>query len=136
MSVADKIKNAAKQKGSKVGALKDLITFGPNGGYHDAGYHHLQSTGNIKSKAPKNGFAALNNSVEVLNNGGFDKVNKRRVGISDNEFVILNRTQKGVTRDKDIFHGYVQTWEDLRKEMQKALEKAGLTDSNGKILKQ
>ena len=71
----------------------------------------------------------------MLNKGGLDKVNKRRVGISDNEFVVLNRTKKGVTRDKDVFHGYVQTWEDLEEKMQEALKNAELTDKNGKILK-
>jgi len=95
----------------------------------------LISTGKIKSKGPKSGIEALNNSAEVLNKGGIQHQNKQRIGISNGEFVVLNRTHKGATRAEDIFHGHVREWKDLGDEIQKALKKARLTDDNGKILK-
>ncbi len=135
MSSFDKAKNAAKSERQGVGASKNAIKFGPNGGYEDAGFHHFQSKGSVKSKAPKNGLEALNNSAEVLNEGGLLLANKRRIGISNNEFVVLDRTHKGITRAKYVFHGHVRKWKGLESEMKTALEKAGLTDCNGKILK-
>ena len=70
-----------------------------------------------------------------MNEGGPFLENKRRIGINEGEFVVLDRTHKGISRNKDIFHGHVERWEDLRQPMRDALEKAGLTDKKGKILK-
>lgn len=131
----NKTKNGLKSEGATARASKGATQFGPNGGYSDAGYHHFQSTGKIKSRGPKSGIEAVNNSAEVLNKGGIQHQNKQRIGISNGEFVVLNRTHKGATRAEDIFHGHVREWKDLGDEIQKALKKARLTDDNGKILK-
>lgn len=131
----NKAKNTIKSEGATARASREATKFGPNGGYSDAGYHHMQSTGKVKSKGPKSGIEALNNSVEVLNKGGIDKQNKRRIGISNGEFIALSRTHKGATRAQDIFHGHVREWKDLEKPMRDALQEAKLTDKNGKILK-
>lgn len=95
----------------------------------------LISAEKIKSKGPKSGIEALNNSAEVLNKGGIQHKNKQRIGINDGEFVVLNRTHKGATRVQDIFHRHVREWKDLKEPMQDALKYAGLTNKNGKILK-
>jgi hypothetical protein len=64
---------------------------------------------------------ALNNSVSIGKN------TTRRVGISNNQFVVFDETSKGV------FHGHVRTWAELSQSMQSALRKAGLVTKKGKI---
>ncbi len=144
MSSFDKGKNAVKSEGAGAGssterkgtfASSKQIEYSSFGGYEDAGYHHIQSKGNIKSMAPKNGASAFKESVVVENNGGLMQEGKRRVGVSDGEYVVFDRTSKGITPDKDIFHGHVRSWTDLGPAMQQALKKAGLTNNNGKIIR-
>jgi hypothetical protein len=83
----------------------------PHGIYkYDATYHskhkkelkewHDHKT--VKSPAPKDGQKALDNSVEIEGAG------HRRIGISENEIVVLNQTSPG------IFHGYVCDWKNLK----------------------
>ena len=93
---------------------------GNKGVYEDAGYHHPNSQG-AKSKSPKNGQKALNNSVEVEDSSG-------RVGVSDGEFVVLKETSPGK------YHGHVRNWEELTGDMQEALKKYKLASPKGKIL--
>ena len=54
----------------------------PNGIYKEAPYHHKNSTGQ-KSPAPKDGQAALDNSVQIK------PTSPRRIGASRGELVIL-----------------------------------------------
>ena len=59
-----------------------------NGKYKDAPYHG--KTGNsTKSKAPKDGQAALDDSLPLGEN------TDRRVGISEGEIVVLDKTSEG-----------------------------------------
>jgi filamentous hemagglutinin len=91
--------------------------------YEKAPYHG--TTGNsIKSKAPKNGQATLNTSVEIK------ATTSRRVGVdpSTGEYVVFDETQEGV------FHGHVRSWNELTSQMQNALRNAGFVNKNGKIL--
>lgn len=83
------------------------------------------------SKAPKNGAAALENSVEVSE--------KTRVGIDyeTGEYVVFNRTHP----HGEVWHGHVRTWDRVRgrsdpldESMQNALAKSGRTSRSGKIL--
>lgn len=56
---------------------------------------------------------------------------KRRVGISNNEFVVFDQTQTGE------YHGHVRSWRELTRAMQDALEDAGLVrvvNNKGKII--
>ena len=75
----------------------------------------------------KDGQKALDNSVPVPNK---DKTNKkeRRIGISEGEFVVIDRTCPGQ------YHGHVREWQDLTRKMQEALKSAVLTNKKGKIL--
>ncbi|WP_169009373.1 polymorphic toxin-type HINT domain-containing protein [Faecalispora jeddahensis] len=95
-------------------------TCSPNGAYQKASYHNKGNA--LKSAAPKNGQAALNNSVLIKG------TTTRRVGISNNQFVVLDETSSG------IFHGHVRSWGELTPAMQSALKKAGLVNKRGKIL--
>lgn len=69
----------------------------------------------------------MHNSLSIGNN------TNRRIGISDNEFVVLDQTSGGVFPD-GIFHGHVRSWEELTSKMQSVLRKAGLVTKGGKIL--
>ena len=98
----------------------------PHGIYSDAPYHHKNSGGR-KNPAPKVGQKALDNSLQI------DPPASRRIGISEGEIVILDRTVDG------IFHGHVRTWSELIKNpcMQKAcnlLRKSNLVDKFGRIV--
>ena len=100
----------------------------PNGRYEDAGYHHQKSTGNGKtgkSAAPKNGQAALNNSIKLGEGNA-------RIGVSEGQIVVLSQTSVGE------FHGHVITFEQLEMDyhgMFKKMKKAGLLDAKGRPLK-
>ena len=93
-----------------------------NGKYEDAPYHHINSRGN-KNPAPKNGQKALDNSIQIK------ETSPRRIGISENEIVVLDKTLEG------IYHGHVRSWSELLEPMKNALIKAGLVNQAGKILK-
>ena len=99
----------------------------PHGLYADADYHRHPRPN--KSPAPKDGQEALDNSVPVKNKDGTDS--KRRVGVSDGEFVVLCPTLDGE------WHGHVRPWdggegERLTPSMKKALEKAGMANVRGR----
>jgi len=104
----------------------------PNKTYHDAGYHSQNGytqgyNGGIKSPAPIDGQAALNNSFQVKDSS------PRRIGISNNQFVILDQTLPGE------YHGHVRTWKELTKrqdmnEVRDLLIKKRFVSKKGKIL--
>ncbi len=52
-----------------------------------------------------------------------------RIGISNNEFVVLKKTSE------KLYHGYQLLWDELEDDMQRALMRDGLTNFKGKILK-
>lgn len=74
----------------------------------DASYHHSNSSGR-KSPSPKNGQAALDNSILYCDNS------KGRIGISENEFVALRYTSPG------RYHGHTCSWRELSTEVQNKL---------------
>jgi RHS repeat-associated protein len=95
--------------------------------YDKAGYH--SATDNpVKSKAPINGQAALDNSIQVKD------TSPRRVGVDskNNEISILDRTRKLPSGD-EIYHGHVRSWDALHSEQKAALIKAGLVNKKGKL---
>jgi hypothetical protein len=77
------------------------------------------------SRGPKNGQAALDNSVQVKN------TSPRRVGVdaANAEIVVLDQTSE------DTFHGHVRSWDQLTDQQRNALIKNKLTDQRGRILK-
>jgi hypothetical protein len=93
----------------------------PNGTYENARYHG--KTGNsVKSKAPSNGQAALDNSVPIS-----AETTPRRIGISNGEIVVLDQTLNGT------YHGHVRSWNGLTQPMKNALIDAGMATRKGKI---
>lgn len=73
---------------------------GNNGRYEKAPYHNKGNS--VKSAAPINGQAGINNSVSIGNN------TTRRVGVNNGQIIVFDETTPGV------FHGHVRTWENLR----------------------
>ena len=97
--------------------------------YKDAPYHG--SIDNVvKSRAPSNGQAALDNSVQVK------KTSPRRVGVdvATNELVVLDQTQVLPSGD-DEYHGHVRCWCDLHSDQQNGLRKSQKVTAKGKINK-
>ncbi len=96
--------------------------------YVGAKYHARNATA-IKSAAPKNGQAALDFSFPITK--------KIRVGVSENEIVILGRTLLRPQGGSE-WHGYATTWDDLNREQKEkaknTLIENGLVNSRGKIL--
>jgi hypothetical protein len=123
-----KIKPISNGNGSNNGNDPNNKDKRRNGIYKGVGYHGSKHNGR-KSAAPKDGQKALDNSVEV------NKISGSRVGISEDEIVILNRTSPGE------YHGHVRTWQELEaegpasQEIRNTLQKNGLVKSNGKIIK-
>ena len=97
--------------------------------YKDAPYHGALDNA-VKSRAPTNGQAALDNSVQVKTSS------PRRVGIDveSDDFVVLDRTQV-LHNDDEEFHGHVRCWCDLHNDQQSALRKTGKVSNKGKIRK-
>ena len=97
--------------------------------YKDAPYHG-KNDNSVKSRAPINGQAALDNSVQVKS------TSPRRVGVdkTNNEIVVLDKTQT-FNNGSAEYHGHVRNWQDLHADQQNALKKAGLVNSKGKIKK-
>jgi len=93
-----------------------------NGKYKDAPYHTKNGNA-IKSPRPKNGQKALDNSFPIK------ETSKRRIGISEGEFVVLDETSPG------LYHGHVRTWQELKDTIQNILIDNGLVRDNGKIIK-
>lgn len=91
--------------------------------YVGADYHRQQATA-TKNPAPRNGQAALDNSLPVT------ETSTRRVGIDYDaeEFVVFDETSPGE------FHGHVRSWEELRDEMKNVLIKSGMVTRRGKII--
>ncbi len=103
----------------------------PNGVYKGSNSHPTNGyssgyNGGIKSPAPIDGQAALNNSFVIKN------LPTQRIGISENQIVIFKKTMTGE------YHGYVPTWEYISKNPDLAatvnlLKKKGLINKKGKI---
>jgi len=83
------------------------------------------STKGKVNPAPRNGQAALNNSIQVKS------TSTRRVGVDHQtgQFNVFDETSTGV------FHGHVRSWNELTIDMQNALKRANLVDSRGNILR-
>ena len=98
--------------------------------YRNAPYHGATDNP-IKSRAPSNGQAALDNSSQVKESS------PRRIGvdIENNELVILDRTQVTPNSDEE-FHGHVRCWCDLHTDQQNTLRRAQQVTSKGKIRRQ
>ena len=99
--------------------------------YDNAPYHHKVGNG-IKSAAPLNGQAALDNSYT------FSDTSRNRIGISCNQFVVLDWTQGFVyhdARQTETFHGHVREWKELTEDMRRALTRNGVATKGGKIIK-
>jgi hypothetical protein len=75
-------------------------------------------------RAPKNGQAALENSVQVK------ATSPRRVGVdvANGEIVVLDQTSARV------FHGHVRGWDQLTDQQRNALIRSKLVDKRGNIL--
>lgn len=93
---------------------------GPNGKFENADYHG-KTNNSVKNKAPNDGQKALDNSISIGPN------TDRRIGISDGEFVVLDKTSDG------LYHGHVRSWGELDQKMQSIFRKAGLVDKKGNI---
>ena len=94
----------------------------PHGRYEENPKHHQHSKGNI-SKPPRDGQAALDNSIEVP---GKDC----RVSIQDSQIVMLQQHRPG------RFHGYIEgNFYNLDPQVQRALRLAGrvINTKTGKI---
>jgi len=78
----------------------------------------------VASKAPKDGQAALDDSVQVKT------TSPRRIGVdkANGEIVVLDEHLPG------RFHGHVRSWDELTPQMKGALSDAGLTTKQGRIL--
>ncbi|WP_446326606.1 PAAR-like domain-containing protein [Citrobacter sedlakii] len=95
--------------------------------YKDAPYHGATDN-SVKSRAPINGQAALDNSIQVK------PTSPRRVGvdISNNEIVVLDKT-RSLSDHVDEYHGHVRDWDALDNKQQSALIKSGKTTRKGKV---
>ena len=82
------------------------------------------------SAAPQNPQEALGSSLQISPNS------PRRIGIDyeTGEFVVFPRTSGFGKESEGVFHGYVQTWNELKPEMQKTLIENGLVNKRGRIL--
>ncbi|WP_179948909.1 RHS repeat-associated core domain-containing protein, partial [Burkholderia sp. FL-7-2-10-S1-D7] len=92
--------------------------------------YHGKTDNAIKSRAPTDGQAALDNSVQVK------PTNERRVGVDANngEIVVLDQTRVHPNGDEE-FHGHVRCWCDLHNEQKSALQKAGKISVKGNIIR-
>ena len=91
--------------------------------YEKADYHGVVDNP-VKSKAPKNGQNALDNSFIIKDSS------TRRIGVdkSTGEIVIFDETYPS----SGIYHGHVRKWDDLNQEMKNKLITEGLFKPNGK----
>ncbi|GKS88662.1 hypothetical protein AVTE2539_04875 [Acidovorax sp. SUPP2539] len=96
--------------------------------YEDAPYHGTTDN-SVKSRAPTNGQAALNNPVQVK------PTSPRRVGVDvvNKEIVVIDRTQVNVD-GSEKYHGHVRPYGDLHVDQQNALKKAKKIDKKGNII--
>ncbi len=92
---------------------------------YDPNPKHAKPIPDFIGPEPKNGQAALNNSVSVK-----DVTTNRRIGIdpSTGEIVVLDDTNIGQ------YHGHVRTWDQLSQQMKNALVDDGLIDKRGRII--
>lgn len=123
----DKVVSSAGGNGKDPKDEEDDPKKHPYGIYRDASYHTNNCDG-IKGPRPKNGQAALDNSVSLGRNS------TGRVGISEGEIVILRKTSER------LYHGYVETWDKLSikgsaaQAIRNALTENKLVSQSGKII--
>jgi len=94
--------------------------------YEGSPKHHSNADPGI-GDAPANGQATLDNSVQVKS------TSPRRVGVdpATGEIAVFDETHPG----QKVFHGHVRTWDQLTQEMKNALQRAGLVDKRGRLIK-
>lgn len=111
------------------GTAAQALTKFQHGIYEDAPYHVNPAPG--KSPAPKDGQTALDNSVQIKD------TSRRRIGVSEGEYVTLSWTRLDAKTGKNLYHGHVEasSWKELPDQLKKTLENAGLVNSKGEILK-
>ncbi len=114
--------NASGERSSSIDVDANKSSIGLS---YEAAPYHGKVDNAVKSRAPTNGQDALESSVQVK------ETSPRRVGIDydSSEFVVFDNTI-GTT-----YHGHVRSWADLHPDMQRALQKAGMADRKGNIIK-
>jgi len=88
--------------------------------------YHYCNLKNNENPSPKDGQAALDNSV-LVKEGPYSC----RIGISEGEIVVLQKTEEGV------HHGYIVKWDEVKKNQLiiNTLIQNGLVNNKGNILK-
>ncbi|MEQ4616654.1 MAG: hypothetical protein ABN482_01240, partial [Corticimicrobacter sp.] len=117
------VNNAVAKYGSTNNFNKNELGGSESLEYKPASYHG-RTDSLLKSRAPANGQAALDYSIQVKS------TSPRRVGIdySNKEFVVFDKTIGAE------YHGHVRAWKDLHPDMRNALIRSGMADSKGAIL--
>ncbi|OPC76479.1 hypothetical protein B4N89_46455 [Embleya scabrispora] len=122
-----------------VGSVATLVHNCGESIYEAGGKHKPTSTKTSRgenSAEPKNGQAALDNSVQVKPTStrrvGVDKENGQIVVI---DLTIERRCDCGAAQGgtNSVYHGHVRTWDSLNDDMQSALKRAGLVDKRGRL---
>lgn len=90
--------------------------------YKDNPKHGVFDSG-IISRRPTNGEQAMYNSIS------WDDSVRKRIGTSNGEIVALSSSGDN---PQNGYHGYVLSWKDIGRKMQKLLIKCGLTDKKGR----
>lgn len=95
--------------------------------FEPAPYHGKKTCGR-KSPGPTNGQKTLENSVPVK------ETSKERIGYDPDtdEIVVFSFTQE--RNGAWVYHGHVRTWDELKPEHRKALQRAGLFNNKGKYI--
>ena len=110
-------------------------------GYEAGGKHGAVARGSsrgVNSAEPLNGQGALDNSFEWTPEAPGQA--PRRIGASDGEIVILDRTGRTPCGcsveggENEIWHGHVRSWDQLLPGMQSGLRKSGIVDKKGRPL--
>ena len=103
----------------------------PKSSKKTAAKKHGRTDNAVKNRAPIDGQAALDNSVQIK------PTSHRRVGIDNvnGEIVVLDRTRE-ISDGVEEFHGHVREWDDLHPDQQKALKNAKKINKRGKIIDQ
>ena len=100
--------------------------------YKGSGYHSKEGNA-IKSKEPRGGQAALDNSIPFKQKGNTQY--QRRLGVSEDEIVVLDQTGILNETGEELYHGHVREWKDLKAKMRVALRETGKVTKKGKITK-
>ncbi|MFG1606771.1 LamG-like jellyroll fold domain-containing protein [Actinoplanes sp. NPDC049265] len=108
-----------------------------NQGRTKHGREQRQTSRGVSGAEPTDGQAAFENSIEWTPEAPGQA--PRRIGVSNGEIVILDRTEQracgcGAQEDgyNNIWHGHVRPWDELKDNMKEALKKAKLVDKKGR----